>query len=85
MDQSSKKFWNAKLSNSIIQLGAEAFTSLQQYLLQTITPISLAHCSPESNLVKWRPPEETTTYSESSWPGDFKNDFEIGLASYATF
>ena len=24
------------------------------------------HCSPESNLVKLRPPEEPTTYSESS-------------------
>ena len=28
--------------------------------------INRSHCSPESNLVKWRPPEEPTTYSESS-------------------
>ena len=28
--------------------------------------LSRHHCSPESNLVKWRPPEEPTTYFKSS-------------------
>ena len=28
--------------------------------------VFIAHCSPESNLVKWRPPEEPTTYFKSS-------------------
>ena len=43
----------------------------------------IAHCSPESNLVKLRPPEEPTTYSESSRHEDFKNDLEDAVTSCA--
>ena len=42
------------------------------------------HCSPESNLVKWRPPEKPTTDSESSRHEDFKNDLGDAVTSSAT-
>ena len=38
------------------------------------------HTSLKSKLAKNDFPEERTIYSESSRPGDFKNDLEIGLA-----
>ena len=43
--------------------------------------LSLCHTSLKSKLAKNDFPEERTIYSESSRPGDFKNDLEIGLAN----
>ena len=40
----------------------------------------MGHTSLKSKLAKNNFPEERTIYSESSRPGDFKNDLEIGLA-----
>ena len=45
----------------------------------------LLHTSLKSKLAKNDFPEERTIYSESSWPGDFKNDLEIGLTNKATY
>ena len=46
--------------------------------------IQAAHCSPESNLVKWSPPEEPTTDSESPWHVDFGREVGFGASSSAT-
>ena len=48
-------------------------------------PFLTRHTSLKSKLAKNDFPEEKTIYSESSWPGNFKNDLEIGLANNATF
>ena len=40
----------------------------------------LPHCSLKTNLAKIKGPETKTIYSESSGPGDFKNDLEFCLA-----
>ena len=43
-------------------------------LLNAFMYTNICHCSPVTNLVKWRPPEQPSTYS------DFKDGFGIGLA-----
>ena len=44
----------------------------------------IRHCSPESNLVKWSPPEKPTTDSESPWHVDFGSEVGFGASSSAT-
>ena len=41
-------------------------TLMGNYVIYVLHFAMLCHCSPESNLVKWRPPEEPTTYFKSS-------------------
>ena len=48
--------------------------------MTSLESVSTRHTSLKSKLAKNDFPEEKTIYSESSQPGDFKNDLEIGLA-----
>ena len=82
--QHNGQLWQQQL-RSVLWNHAYISTSSKFVLSEKCLFFLLGHCSPESNLVKNWMPEEPTTYSESPWHEDLKNDFDFTLASRVIF
>ena len=63
----------------VMKIAAIKEQELFEYLIRMM--MSGSHTSLKSKHDKNDFPKERTIYSESSQPGDFKNDLEIGLAT----